>query len=119
MKIVLAWSDIVLETDGFFEEVEYELRNYFVFWPEKIELVFYGFFAESWEHWAEFVDFHFVSHWDEVGVKLLEYDWNHFLLERLYDSFVVDEIHMIIHHVNGLDKVAVKKELEELVSLIF
>jgi hypothetical protein len=49
----------------------------------------------------------------------LEYDWNHFLLERLYDSFVVDEIHMIIHHVNGLDKVAVKKELEELVSLIF
>ena len=52
MKIVLARSDIVLETNDFFEEVENELRNHFVLWLEKIELVYYGFLAESWKHWA-------------------------------------------------------------------
>ena len=49
----------------------------------------------------------------------MEYDWDHFFLERFNDSFVVDEIHVIIHHVNCLDKVVVKEEFEELVGLIF
>lgn len=107
LEIILTECNVVFKANNLFQKIEHKLGDHFVFGAEKVEFMALCGFSQSWKHCTEFINFDFVCDWNEVRVKIFQYDWNNFFLEWIYHNLVSDVFNFIVNRRDDFNKMIV------------